>query len=166
MSRPIVSPREKTKTRGEQSHYADDFIPAREDAPGVQAETIKLAEATTIKVTKQSLDVFLLMIPENDEVVKDVLWDRFVRAMVDAGFSARNSSGSAVSFKKYSGNGGKIVFHKPHPVPKIDPVLLRVIGKRMAKWFRELFVLCDDSIEDQGYGVTYSTSSCTIQAHT
>ena len=31
--------------------------------------------------------------------------------------------------------GGKIVFHKPHPIAKIDPIMLRSMGKRMAKWF-------------------------------
>jgi len=39
---------------------------------------------------------------------------------------------------------GKIVFHKPHPVAKIDPIMFRVMGKRMNKWFgwtRDTFAL-------------------------
>ncbi|KAH6980450.1 hypothetical protein EDB80DRAFT_825845, partial [Ilyonectria destructans] len=94
----------------------------------------RVFEATTITVTKQSLDIFLLIFPEKDDVIKDMLWDRFVHAIEDAGFTARNNGGSPVSFKKLDGEG-KIVFYKPHPVPKIDPVILQAMGKRMAKWF-------------------------------
>jgi HicA toxin of bacterial toxin-antitoxin, len=63
--------------------------------------------------------------------------------MKDAGFTARSNGGSAVLFEGNPKLGGKIVFHKPHPIAKIDPIMLRSIGKRMAKWFgwsRELFV--------------------------
>ncbi|KAH7117172.1 hypothetical protein B0J13DRAFT_398905, partial [Dactylonectria estremocensis] len=59
----------------------------------------------------------------------------FIHAMIDAGFTTRNNSSSVVVFKKLSEEGGRIVFHKPHPVNKIDLVLLWIIGKRMAKWF-------------------------------
>jgi hypothetical protein len=48
------------------------------------------------------------------------------------------SSGSAVVFEPDDwkrGWCGKIVFHKPHPVAKIDPIMLRSVGKRMEKWF-------------------------------
>ncbi|KAF5676961.1 hypothetical protein FDENT_9342 [Fusarium denticulatum] len=89
-----------------------------------------------------------LMFPDKDDVVKDVLWDRFAHTMKDAGFAARNCSGSAVAFKQLSGKGGRIVFHKPHPIDKIDPVLLRIMGERMTRkfgWRRETFVLCDDT---------------------
>ncbi|KAH8659697.1 hypothetical protein BGZ61DRAFT_464929 [Ilyonectria robusta] len=66
-----IAPRpEKTKTRGKQK---DDITPAHNSAPGAQAESIAVFEATAIKVTKQSLDIFLLMFPEKDDVVKDVL---------------------------------------------------------------------------------------------
>ena len=91
-----------------------------------------------------------LMFPATaKEASGSVDWDNFVYAMSDMGFTARNSGGSAVVFEnKNSAKGrdtaGKIVFHKPHPVPKIDPVMLHSCGKRMAKWFgwhRDLFVL-------------------------
>lgn len=54
-----------------------------------------------------------------------VYWDNFVDALSDVGFAARNSSGSAVIFENESlgeegHSGGKIVFHKPHPVSKIE----------------------------------------------
>lgn len=58
-----------------------------------------------------------------DTTAKTVDWDAFVTAMVDAGFAARHSSGSAVIFEpddRKRGWVGKIVFHKPHPIAKID----------------------------------------------
>ena len=62
----------------------------------------------------------------------------------EVGFTARNNGGSAVLFESI--HGGKIVFHKPHPIAKIDSVMLKSMGKRMAKWFgwgRERFALAD-----------------------
>lgn len=83
-----------------------------------------------------------------------------MHAMTDMGFTAHNAGGSAVEFRNErfefdfahdgrrtgtgAGAGGKIVFHKPHPVAKIDTVMLRSMGKRMARWFgwgRSRFVL-------------------------
>ncbi|KIL88353.1 hypothetical protein FAVG1_08432 [Fusarium avenaceum] len=142
-----ISRREKTKTRGVQGTSAARDTENLDDAPEASSEPEKTTD-TVIEVTKQSLAVFQLMYPNKDEVVKDILWDRFVHAMVDAGFIARNNSGSAVAFTQSSGEGGKIVFHKPHPVDKIDPVMLRIMAKRMTKWFgwkRELFVLRNES---------------------
>jgi hypothetical protein len=142
-----ISRREKTKTRGGQGASAACDKENLDDAPHASSEPEKTTD-TIIEVTKQSLAVFQLMYPNKEDVVKDILWDRFVHAMVDAGFIARNNSGSAVAFIRSSGEGGKIVFHKPHPVDKIDPVLLRIMAKRMAKWFgwrREIFVLRNES---------------------
>ncbi|KID83176.1 hypothetical protein MGU_09539 [Metarhizium guizhouense ARSEF 977] len=145
----IIPRLEKTKTRGNPRPSADDITPACDGTTNTQVETAAVVKGTTIKVAKQWLDNFLMMFPEKDDTVKDVLWDRFVHAMVDAGFTARNNGGSQVSFKKLDGEG-KIVFHKPHPGAKIDPVMLRAMGQRMAKWFgwrRELFVLRGDTTQ-------------------
>jgi hypothetical protein len=149
VSSTIVTRREKAKTRGGQGTSAGDIIELRDNAPSAHGEPTELTKCTAIKVTRQSLGVFQLMFPDRDDVVKDVLWDRFVHAMIDTGFTARNNSGSAVAFEQLSGEGGRIVFHKPHPVDKINPVLLRIMGKRMERWFgwrRELFVLRDKTI--------------------
>ncbi|KAH7116470.1 hypothetical protein EDB81DRAFT_848429 [Dactylonectria macrodidyma] len=110
---------------GAESYSATTTIAPRPEKIKTKAESTAVFEATTITVTRQS----------------------FVYAIVDAGFTARNNGGSLVSFKKLDGEG-KIVFYKPHPVPKIDPVMLRAMGKRMAKWFgwrREQFVLCNNT---------------------
>jgi hypothetical protein len=148
VSSTIVTLREKAKTGGGQGASAGDIIELRDNTPSAHGEPTELTKGTAIEVTRQSLGVFQLMFPDRDDVVKDVLWDRFVHAMIDAGFTARHNSGSAVAFKQLSGEGGRIVFHNPHPVDKIEPVLLRIMGKRMSRWFgwrRELFVLRDET---------------------
>ncbi|KAJ5623398.1 hypothetical protein N7490_012003 [Penicillium lividum] len=89
-----------------------------------------------IFVTKDSLHVIHLMFPEFSDRSDSVGWEKFVRALCDAGFVARNGGGSAVVFDAQNGlQRGKIVFHRPHPVAKLDPVMLRSMGKRMTKWF-------------------------------
>lgn len=117
-------------------------------------ETFSLRESKpepTIRVKPENLKVFAKMFPSSaSEYSKTGLidWQHLEAAMVDAGLSATHSGGSAVTFvKKDDGgakqqHGGRIVFHKPHPVAKIDPVLLQSMGKRMRKWFgwdRETF---------------------------
>lgn len=81
---------------------------------------------------------------EPQPAVKAIEWDTFVLPMSDAGFLARHTGGSAVVFEKQIADdaddaekckGGRIVFHKPHPVAKIDPVMFRCMGRRMEKWF-------------------------------
>ena len=102
-----------------------------------------------IAVSRRAFDVFSLMFPASSaEAAASVEWDLFVYAMADVGFSARNSGGSAVVFEKKNdadaSQTGKIVFHQPHLVSKIDPVKLHSMGKRMRKWFgwhRGLFTL-------------------------
>jgi hypothetical protein len=147
--------REKTKTRRGGQGDLNDILPTHDTPSNREPEAtapLEQTRATTIKVSKQSLEVFLLMFPEKQagESSRHLQWDEFVHAMVDAGFTARNSSGSAVAFisnmnipdSTSGGGGGRVVFHKPHPVPKIDSILLQVMGKRMAKWFgwrREVF---------------------------
>ena len=103
-----------------------------------------------IPVKRRAFDVFTLMFPGSaEEASKSVDWDRFVLAMSDVGFTARNGGGSVVIFENENldtegHDGGKIIFHKPHPVAKIDSVVLHFMGKRMSKWFgwsRDCFVL-------------------------
>ncbi|QGI68612.1 uncharacterized protein FFB20_05382 [Fusarium fujikuroi] len=139
-STTIAQGREKVKTRGEQGSSGNDVTePQAEDAGEV-------TKGTVITLPEEALGVIHLMFPSKDGAAKDVTWNRFVNMMTKAGFTARNNTGSAVSFKQVSGSGagGSIVFHKPHPADKIDPILLRIMGKRMTKWFgwkRELFAL-------------------------
>jgi hypothetical protein len=116
---------------------------------GMMANSMQF-ETPKVLVKKRAYDMLTLMFPATaTESAKGIEWDMFVHAMSDMGFSARNGGGSAVVFE--NGNlaegratSGKIIFHRPHPIPKIDPIMLHSMGRRMAKWFgwhRELFVL-------------------------
>lgn len=110
------------------------------------------APTVPILVKPRTIDTLSLMFPissgtsEPQPTFKAIDWDTFVLAMSDAGFLARHTGGSAVVFEKHTaeddndndaerGRGGRIVFHKPHPVAKIDPVMFRCMGRRMQKWF-------------------------------
>lgn len=147
-SKPAV-PVSKPKVKTRQAQQTEE-LPGIED--GVAGITLDSAEASSpvLPVTKRAFAVFTLMFSATaHEAAKTVEWDNFVYAMSDVGFSARNGGGSAVIFENETmGRGGrshgKIVFHRPHPVAKIDPIMLHSMGRRMAKWFgwsRELFAL-------------------------
>ncbi|KAE9990079.1 hypothetical protein EG327_001891 [Venturia inaequalis] len=87
----------------------------------------------SIQVDKSNYALFSDMFPAPGEVTKrSFKWVHFVSAMIDANFNAEQGSGSAVRF---SGERGSISFHKPHPAPVIDPIMLQSMGKRMKKWF-------------------------------
>jgi hypothetical protein len=94
-----------------------------------------------IPVKTQAFNVLTLMFPATaEESAKSVEWDNFVRAMLDIRFTASNGGGSAVVFENRNvvdgrDTSGKIILHKLHPIPKINPVMLHLWGKIMAKWF-------------------------------
>lgn len=102
-----------------------------------------------IPVLRESLLLFAHMLPTPSSsdvaatatATKEVRWPQLVKAMADAGFSATQSAGSAVTFEK--DNTASIFFHRPHPDPKISPTILRVMGKRLRRrfgWGVETFV--------------------------
>ncbi|KAJ8062829.1 hypothetical protein OCU04_008085 [Sclerotinia nivalis] len=110
-----------------------------------------------LPIKKSVSEILSHMYPSSaeDSSCKNIEWDLFVHAMSDMGFVARNKGGSAVCFEmrdgvgvgegKGKGNGegnGKIIFHKPHPVAKIDALMLRCMGRRMTRrfgWGRGVF---------------------------
>jgi hypothetical protein len=131
----------KVKTRGKDSVALTTLSEAKqEQLPPKEVNP-------TVPVKARTFGILNAMFPTaNEETAKSIDWNAFVQAMGDVGFLARNGGGSAVIFEKSgdSGQGGRIIFHKPHPVEKIDPVMFRSMGKRMTKWFgwcRDLFVL-------------------------
>ena len=100
--------------------------------------------ATHLVLKAETVRVLTRMFPitVEEHAAKPMEWRSFVIAMEDAGFTAIQSGGSAVTFMQTGGNG-RIIFHRPHPIAKIDQVMLQGFGKRMRKWFgweRETFV--------------------------
>jgi len=130
----------KVKTRGTDPIALTALPEAKQELPPKEVNPIVLVKARTFEILNA-------MFPApNEETAKSIDWNAFVQAMGDVGFLAWNGGGSAVIFEKSSdsGQGGRIIFHKPHPVEKIDPIMFRSMGKRMTKWFgwhRDLFVL-------------------------
>ncbi|KAF2451954.1 hypothetical protein P171DRAFT_468363 [Karstenula rhodostoma CBS 690.94] len=123
----IPTLKDKVKTRGDQR-----------DAPtssNGQLPSEKDVVTNQIALTKRALKAFRLMFPTAPEDRKqDLDWDTFVCSMEEAGFKGRSGGGSIVSFEKVDGTG-KINFHRPHPDPTLDPVMLQSMGRRINKWF-------------------------------
>jgi hypothetical protein len=127
-----LPPKAKTKTRPVQT--TEKPGPSAASPNGKAMEVQAAAPALRIPTTKRAMDLFSKMYPDDPETAsKGADWDTFVHAMNATGFSAHGGGGSAVIFEREG--EGRIVFHKPHPVAKIDSVMLRAMGKRMAKWF-------------------------------
>jgi hypothetical protein len=89
----------------------------------------------TYAVKPDSLRPFQHMYPATPQghVFKPIDWRVFVAAMADTGFVATQAGGSAVMFEK--AGQGRIVFHRPHPMGKIDAVMLGSMGRRLGRWF-------------------------------
>ncbi|KAI1088336.1 hypothetical protein F5B19DRAFT_486016 [Rostrohypoxylon terebratum] len=141
--------REKIKSRPESSGVQPtETTTLDKPIPAIGPESC-LETNEAIAVDERSLKLFTHMFPETaHESTKTVGWNDFVHAICSVGFTARNNGGSAVLFESI--DGGKIVFHKPHPVAKIDPIMLQSMGKRMTKWFgwnRRRFMLASDGVD-------------------
>ncbi|PVH73887.1 hypothetical protein DL98DRAFT_594576 [Cadophora sp. DSE1049] len=128
----------KPKTRGVEQPDTDLSL---DDLQLTKTETEPLIQAA---VSKKALAVFKVMFPNDNlkDRSKSVDWDAFVNAMgeEEVGFVARHSAGGAAytfepcETSKWAGQG-KIVFHKPHPAPVLDSIMMSINGKRMKKWF-------------------------------
>ncbi|KAI0425670.1 hypothetical protein F5Y09DRAFT_352109 [Xylaria sp. FL1042] len=134
--------KEKIKTRPQERNQTDGIIP--QELTDNQTKTPQPGEPPIlVRTSKRALNTIRLMFPSTpEEASRSLQWTDFVYAMSDMGFIARYNGGSAVSFE--ADGQRRIVFHKPHPEPKIAPVMLQVMGARMNKWFgweRENFVL-------------------------
>ncbi|TEY43689.1 hypothetical protein BOTCAL_0363g00100 [Botryotinia calthae] len=136
-----ISSKEKTKTRHEQQ------TSNQLEAPGVgnEEELSSADPRKTVHIKSSNLPILSRMFPNTIEeyAAKPLDWRTFVTAMNDAGLTATESGGSAVTFLN-TVDGGRIVFHKPHPTAKVEQFMLQAWGKRLGKWFgwtRESFVV-------------------------
>ncbi|KAF7920587.1 uncharacterized protein EAE97_011480 [Botrytis byssoidea] len=122
--------KEKTKTRPEQQ------TSSQSEAPGVESEDDPSRENPhkTVHIKSLNLPILSRMFPNTVEeyAAKPLDWRTFVSAMDDAGFAAMESGGSCVTFLN-TVDGGRIVFHKPHPTAKIEQSMLQAWGKRLGR---------------------------------
>jgi hypothetical protein len=134
-------PKLKNKTRPSEQSSSTETI--EEATAAANALSIQDPPPPKFRVKRRAYEMLKLMFPVTaEEKAKGVEWDLFVLAMSDLGLSARNGGGSAVLFENEGlgeaeggTSGGKIIFHKPHPGSKINPVMLHAFGKRLGKWF-------------------------------
>ncbi|KAI1084155.1 hypothetical protein F5B20DRAFT_593269 [Whalleya microplaca] len=138
----------KKKTRGQPPAPAEPDpqpLPFATQEPTREEPEPKEEEARKIAVKPHHMVLLAQMFPVPGEppASRTFRWQQFVDVVTHAGFEARQGNGSAVVFR-HPEIGGTIVFHQPHPEPKIDPIMLSTMGKRLAKWFgweRDMFVV-------------------------
>ncbi|OTA67825.1 hypothetical protein K449DRAFT_453452 [Hypoxylon sp. EC38] len=142
----------KTKTHGQ------PYPSPPEEAQGGQSAAAEEKERERIVVSASQMQLLEQMFPEPGETSggRSFRWQLFLEIMVVAGFETHQKNGSAVSFR-HADRGGSIVFHKPHPQPVIDHIMLSTMGKRLNKWYgwdRDLFV-----VKDQGTAADEDTEN-------
>ncbi|KAK4496972.1 hypothetical protein PRZ48_011421 [Zasmidium cellare] len=140
--------RKKTKAKAEREERKFSTDNTAETAASSSPEDID-AQLSPIPVKQDSFVVFQKMYSHVGSETGSARWQQFVQAMVDAGFSATATGGSAVSF---SIDKGSIAIHKPHPEPVIESVPLQGIGRRMKKsfgWSLERFVVWQKEVVDE-----------------
>jgi hypothetical protein len=113
---------------------------SQQDDPMLQSPVSQELKGLKIPVKQESLSVFNKMFSSGGST--SIRWIQLVQALTDAGMTATQVPGSGV---KFANDRDSIVFHKPHPEPVVDGVMLRCqIGRRLQKWFswdKETFVL-------------------------
>ncbi|KAI5360197.1 hypothetical protein Slin14017_G097580 [Septoria linicola] len=109
-----------------------------ENLPLLTRDSQIVPSPPVISISATSRDLFARMLVTDPSNRKPVHFEEFVAAMVDAGFSPKRcgrSAGSAVTFKDKRTDAGSIVFHCPHPDPRVDHNKLRTWGGRLNKKF-------------------------------
>lgn len=136
------------KSKKSKSQKAPEPLPNIEKLTLVADEVEKPTTVDPIAVKAPTLRILNTMFSSTAEAASKLInWDDFVLAMADVGFKARQTTGSEVVFQPEQnerGWGGRINFHKPHPVGKIDRIMMRAMGKRMGRWYgwkEGLFIL-------------------------
>lgn len=121
----VPMPKSKKKTRPSQS--ADN---SSEDASAIapaepEVDVTEPLDPTPMLVKPENYDLFQAMFTTPKAQMRSYSWVHFTQAMVDAGCSVTQGSGSAVHFRS---EHGVIVFHRPHPEPTIAQEIFIVMG--------------------------------------
>lgn len=152
-----ASTRNKKKTRPEREARDMGVNPATDTSGVEDMHRLALADDDApiildpIPVSRRNFDeVFGAMFPTDKvEAKRSVDWNTFLRAMKAVGCALHNGSGGSEVLFKHE-KFGKIVFHKPHPESKIDPIKLHAWGHRLARrfqWSRARFAVATDVAE-------------------
>jgi hypothetical protein len=125
------SPKNKTKVKTR----PEATIPTTDKAASstTSSDAASNAPAESIAVSSDSLTVFERMF-SIDVPSCSTKWQDLVAALIEAGFTGAHTSGSAVAFTRGK-QGGSIAIHKLHPDHSFPLNKLKVVGKRLQKWF-------------------------------
>ncbi|KAJ7902148.1 hypothetical protein B0H14DRAFT_1271645 [Mycena olivaceomarginata] len=89
------------------------------------------------KLTKKSTELMHQLLrtsQDNTKGLAPMKWEHFLKLMREMGFEYDPSTaGSSVRFDPPDPNDVPITFHKPHPDPTIQPIMLRDFAKRLKK---------------------------------
>lgn len=142
-----TDPAHRKRTKAKAARDAKDSRLETESSTS-ELERLKLAEPKSdpeqvpqIPVKRDTLDVAGVLFGSTVGSSKRLRWPEFAQALTDAGMVATEGAGSAVNF---ACDRGSITFHKPHPEPILDFLMLRHFGKRLWRrfaWTEETFVL-------------------------
>ncbi|KZV69956.1 hypothetical protein PENSPDRAFT_685965 [Peniophora sp. CONT] len=84
-----------------------------------------------------------LLHTETTASLPPLTWTEFCKMMTEMGFSADyGAHGSSTRFDPPDASTRSISFHKPHPETHIEPVTLRIWGKKLKEsygWDAETF---------------------------
>jgi hypothetical protein len=138
--------KQKMKTRGTGNPQAQ---PAETKLPQEPSAQMSDTAAPTIKVDKRSLRVFRTFFhtPSAASHPGEVSWADFLHAMQSAGCLAEKLYGSVWQFTAAAAASSarrSILFHEPHPSPKISFWKAREHGRRLRRaygWSGETFAL-------------------------
>ncbi|KAI7032044.1 hypothetical protein KC327_g9712 [Hortaea werneckii] len=129
--------REKIKTRG-LAPPPEPFPPERVEE-GTQPPEPALPQ---IAVHREAYELFLRMFRPGEctKRTASVPWTAIEAAFADAGCTMEQRQGSAVAFLQHPtpSNGdraGRVVIHRRHPDPTVNPIALRDIAGKVRKYF-------------------------------
>lgn len=123
----------KTKTRAKLAGRLANAFASMDIDSSSSAKTA--TRQNTIGVKNKSISFFKQMFSSAEAPQRSLKWVDLLDALVDAGMSATHSGGSKVTFEDMRTGKGSIVLHKPHPDPTVHHVMLKTVGRRLAKWF-------------------------------
>ncbi|KAL8792249.1 MAG: hypothetical protein Q9195_005128 [Heterodermia aff. obscurata] len=134
----VVTPKEKVKTRGTPGVQPPQV-------PDISHEADMTQKEPKIAVSKRAMKTFsTLFFDDSHEAPPGELpWTEFLHAMASAGFSSQKLNGSAWIFEPTNDMLRRsIIFHEPHPIPKIRYITARGLGRRLNRaygWTLETF---------------------------
>jgi len=68
--------------------------------------------------------------------IKPMKWENFLKVMREMGFKYDPSTaGSSVKFDPPDSRDRSITFHKPHPDPTIQPIMLKEFAKKLKRYY-------------------------------